>query len=535
MHQPPAYRPTYAPPAYTPTGGPPPWTQEEAKAWELRAREEAYRTYERIAHRPPPPDLRLDLPPATEEPPRLVAARPPSLGVDPYSLSQVEPVYDQLGERYGFDSVDAYLEQQGASALLGFEEGTEDPIMRLARGLIPDAPPESVVEEALANPDEDASPATEGTSDDASQVRSGQAAHHYLEGMRSLYLNVYDDAVQSYLASWEAALEGGDKPYMARSAQQLAELADWLGADAKASEWYARSTAVYRKLARESFEGGDHDEARELYTEVLNIANRMADLATILGSPMKVLHAQALVAKQLSNLALAVRNQGDEEEGRQLLELSRDAFRLTIEEAREQDLEHKLLDQLQDIRWVSNELEDKRGEAYALHRSGMKALFEGKPDEARKLFDESLAINEDLGDQEGVAENLLYTGISAFYQDEFDEAYGLLGRSLAISDGLGAEKTMGESLLWLANVAFEEDDPDEGRRLLRKGTEEYEQFKPATVVPKLDEYAKLAREMDKEDMAGRLDERAREILVSARPSYFGPSYYRYHYYGEPYL
>jgi hypothetical protein len=85
-----------------------------------------------------------------------------------------------------------------------------------------------------------------------------------------------------------------------------------------------------------------------------------------------------------------------------------------------------------------------------------------------------------------------------------------------ISEELGAKKTMGESLLWLANVAFEEDDPGEGRRLLRIGTKEYEQLKPATVVPKIDEFARLAREMGKQAWPG--DETSAAARSSPVPS-----------------
>jgi hypothetical protein len=101
-------------------------------------------------------------------------------------------------------------------------------------------------------------------------------------------------------------------------------------------------------------------------------------------------------------LAVAIRHQGGAKEGRKLLELGGEAFRMTVEAAREQDVQQKFLDELPKILWVYTELKDKKEEAYALYGSGMTALFDGKPDEARKLLEHSLEFNEELQNQGGI-------------------------------------------------------------------------------------------------------------------------------------
>jgi tetratricopeptide (TPR) repeat protein len=444
----------------------------------------------------------------------LNSGRSPSVELE--SGSQVESLYNTLVHEYGNWTVDEYLAKYGGSALTEVAQEPERTIERLAQGLIPDEPPVSLVNDVLSETD-------------IQEFVADLARDRYQSGMVSRSRYRYDEAALHFWASWEAAVDSKDRLFMAHSSQELAELAEELGQIGKAAGWCNLSHSCYGTMAFENFEKGEYDTARQLRQQQLEMANKLVTLATSLKwDRIIILVVQEDVAEILRLLAFAVEKQGDKEECRKQLQISGHAFVKTQQDAREEGLERKLLDLRPDtydlVLDVYQRLGDRRGQAYGLHWVGIKTLLEGKLDEARERFERSAELSDELLDHRGYAENLLYMGITAFYGGDLDKARELFKRALGFSTEMRIAKIAADSLVWLANVAFEQSEADEGRQRLRQSVPLYQRFELATMADKLDEFAELARKLDKPETAKRLEERGRQIAEFATPSYFEPSY-----------
>jgi tetratricopeptide (TPR) repeat protein len=411
------------------------------------------------------------------------------------------------------------VEKHGVNALLEFpQDETVHPIERLTRGLIPDAPHPSIVVDALAAASAETATPTEVDQERVGQVHSDRAADYYRKGLSNLPGRP-DEAVLSFMESWGAALETKDRLFMARSSQELADIANMMGERAKAFSWYMESLRCYRNLAVEK-RSDDYDAARRLFEEEVEVAKKAATMVTVFENPLQTLKMHRVVADELWSLAEATSLQGNEERARRLLEESADVFVRTVKAAGQGGMEHEILDVFPRLLVLFEKLEDKKGQAYALHGLGIKTLFEGKLDEARELFECGLTISEEQVDRQGVASNLLYMGIADFYQDRLEDAHALFTRSREASEKARVANVFADSWLWMANIAFEKGDPDEGALCLRRSAEIYAQFESTPIVNKLDEFAQLARDLGKDETARRLVERGREMGEFLRPSYF---------------
>ncbi len=108
---------------------------------------------------------------------------------------------------------------------------------------------------------------------------------------------------------------------------------------------------------------------------------------------------------------------------------------------------------------------DPAARAKVLVCAGNLALSQGDGVEARRAYEESLAIRRRLGDKPGIAQSLNSLGLIAWTRGAFDESRQLYEESLAVRRELGDERGIALSLNNLANLARDQGEHDEARRL----------------------------------------------------------------------
>jgi len=96
---------------------------------------------------------------------------------------------------------------------------------------------------------------------------------------------------------------------------------------------------------------------------------------------------------------------------------------------------------------------------------GIAAEQQGDYEEARRLYQESLTIEEELGDRLGIALSKHELGVLAQGQGDYREARRLYQESLAIREELGDRLGMAMAKGQLATLALREFRHDEARRL----------------------------------------------------------------------
>jgi len=101
---------------------------------------------------------------------------------------------------------------------------------------------------------------------------------------------------------------------------------------------------------------------------------------------------------------------------------------------------------------------DRPGMAESLQELGNIADAQGNRVEARTHYEESLAIRRELGDRRGMAGLLHNLGVVALGQGDLDRALSLIGESLAINRELGNEAWEAAALNALATIALERED-----------------------------------------------------------------------------
>jgi len=114
---------------------------------------------------------------------------------------------------------------------------------------------------------------------------------------------------------------------------------------------------------------------------------------------------------------------------------------------------------------IDEELGDRPGIASSKHQLGGMAYLRGEYDEARRLYQESLAIRQELGDWSGVASGKHQLAMLAHEQHDYDEARRLYQESLAIRQELGDRAGIALSKHELGRLASHERDHEEARRL----------------------------------------------------------------------
>lgn len=120
---------------------------------------------------------------------------------------------------------------------------------------------------------------------------------------------------------------------------------------------------------------------------------------------------------------------------------------------------------------ISRGIKNKEGEAVTLHQLGMLAQDMGEYSEARRLYEQGLKIANELGDQSTIALALRQLGRLAQVQGELDEARRLFSESLEIAKKLDEQITIANTLHYLATIAQAQDDLNEARRLYGQSLE----------------------------------------------------------------
>jgi tetratricopeptide (TPR) repeat protein len=114
---------------------------------------------------------------------------------------------------------------------------------------------------------------------------------------------------------------------------------------------------------------------------------------------------------------------------------------------------------------IKKKLGDQRGIASTLHNLAAIAQAQGELAEARRLYDESLEIEKKLGNQSGIAITLHQLAMLAEDQGELAEARRLYDESLAINKKLGNQSGIASTLHELGRLAQAQGELDEARRL----------------------------------------------------------------------
>jgi predicted ATPase/DNA-binding SARP family transcriptional activator len=112
--------------------------------------------------------------------------------------------------------------------------------------------------------------------------------------------------------------------------------------------------------------------------------------------------------------------------------------------------------------------QDTRAEkAFILHLMGYRMIY-SDPEEAKRPFEQSLALYQALGDQWGVARVQICLGAVAWALGALDEAKRLFKESLSIQRALGNQVGIAESLDWLGRIAIHQMELEEAERLHRE-------------------------------------------------------------------
>ena len=114
---------------------------------------------------------------------------------------------------------------------------------------------------------------------------------------------------------------------------------------------------------------------------------------------------------------------------------------------------------------INKRLDNQSGIACTLHNLAAIAQSQGEIEEARGLYNESLEIEKRLGDQSGIASTLHQLGRLAQSQGEIEEARGLYNESLAIAKRLGDQSSIASTLHNLAAIAQSQGEVEEARGL----------------------------------------------------------------------
>jgi tetratricopeptide (TPR) repeat protein len=125
---------------------------------------------------------------------------------------------------------------------------------------------------------------------------------------------------------------------------------------------------------------------------------------------------------------------------------------------------------------IDQELGDKSGVSKSLHELGRLAQATGEYDEARKLYQQSLKIKQELGDKRGVSSSLHQLGTLAQDTGEYDEARKLYQQSLKIKQELGDKNGFAFSLAQLALLEEEQGNIEEAVKLTEQAKVIFEEI-----------------------------------------------------------
>lgn len=128
-------------------------------------------------------------------------------------------------------------------------------------------------------------------------------------------------------------------------------------------------------------------------------------------------------------------------------------------------------------------LGDRQGMALALENLGTASAMLGRPDEAVRYQEQSLALRRELGDKPGIAISARYLSRLALRTGDCGAARGLSEECLAIERELGKPADEAEALGFLAQVSMVERNYDEARSLLEQSIEMHRGREDGQVSP----------------------------------------------------
>jgi len=132
---------------------------------------------------------------------------------------------------------------------------------------------------------------------------------------------------------------------------------------------------------------------------------------------------------------------------------------------------------------LSQELKDRRIEAYILQELGSVYSSLNRKSEARNFYQRALALSRITSDRRGEAISLDSLGTIAASLKQKDEALSYLRKALTLSQAAGDRPRESATLFHLAHVNLDADQLPEARRLIEAGIEIVESLRTKVVSP----------------------------------------------------
>jgi tetratricopeptide (TPR) repeat protein len=264
----------------------------------------------------------------------------------------------------------------------------------------------------------------------------------------------------------------------------LNKLYEWLP-DA-ATKRFFRCVSVYRKPVNQDFlaamGGNDERIGYMLHKSLLNrIAANMYEMHTNTRSFAFELHEQIDGASGLKESQITAAemylNAGTEEGYADEFLESRWFFYSAGEYNKAGELVHNLTEPL--YRWgfinLVRELNEETVEsatgvlkADALHHLGLIHQDQGRYEEAEKMYQASLKIEEELGDKSGIASNLHHLGMIHQGQGRYEEAEKMYQDSLKINEEQGNKRGIAYTLGQLGTIHLDKGKYEEAIELYQQ-------------------------------------------------------------------
>ncbi len=117
---------------------------------------------------------------------------------------------------------------------------------------------------------------------------------------------------------------------------------------------------------------------------------------------------------------------------------------------------------------VTNDHESQMRRVELQHRSAEAYLGFGGYDQARELYETSLAISENLGDKRGIASSLYALGNVHYALNTLDKARQYYQRSLTLYEDLDEQSGIARALNSLGNIAYDQGDQTIAKKLYQQ-------------------------------------------------------------------
>jgi tetratricopeptide (TPR) repeat protein len=158
---------------------------------------------------------------------------------------------------------------------------------------------------------------------------------------------------------------------------------------------------------------------------------------------------------------------------------------------------------------IKNFLDDQHGRASSLYQLGMIAQEQGEYRQARSFYKDALNTFEQLNDQEGQAVVFGQLGIIAEQEGNYKAAQKFYKKNLAIVSGLVDQDGMAETLLNLGNIAYLQEKYNQAYNFYKRAYASFERLHDRSGLAKtLHQMGKIAHEQGDDTTARRLSEKA---------------------------